>query len=770
MLVTFCVSDPTVFRQYGYADPDELFLARPLSEDSARDAYGSLSWREVSAWRQRDLGFGFTAIAVGEPTYFIRPLRREFRTAGIDRTFFELLRESTLYGGFSSEHFMWRPAPESGRVFQPVLISYRLWQLWLNSDRSVIGTSIEFGNREGLRTGVVIAGVLRREFVFPVESVAPDILTPITAAGERSQRYVVVVRLPEEISASHASQQLAVAAREARTGPTRRLGTGKDAMGFEVAPLHAHLGATRRFQFLTAVGCAIGLFLLTSLNAAALTTARLGRRSHELAIRLALGATSTRLTTAQLTEVGILCAVAVVLALVLTPGAIRVVGAVLPDAAETLRTPHVNIGRVIVAAAIAVVVAVPLIGLLPAIGVITSTKCGTGLWSSLNERLMRPYVMRAIIAGEVALAFVLVMAGSLTIGTIANLWNLDTGYRRERMLVLELYADQYSTSLEAAGRLQELTTSFKKVPGVVDLALASIQPMFAQKTPAYSVVKPVGAEAMASGVASRRVTSNYFRMLSIELRRGRWPTDEEWQPRTPSALVSEAAASRLWPTEGAVGRFLEDSAGGQPIPIVGVVADVKYGGLEAEPLADIYLPGVIDSSTTGVYAIVTTGEANVLPVLMAMAARSDVIAHQASSFNQALFRLMQPRVVVATLFGVFGLVAWCVSMIGCISLVAILVTERAGEMTIRSVLGASRVRLLGASIRVPMEGVVVGLAIGTAMVASASRALQSLLFGVHVLQPSYWFAVAGTQAICVLLAAVAVWYRRPTELRTLLHF
>jgi hypothetical protein len=153
-----------------------------------------------------------------------------------------------------------------------------------------------------------------------------------------------------------------------------------------------------------------------------------------------------------------------------------------------------------------------------------------------------------------------------------------------------------------------------------------------------------------------------------------------------------------------------------------------------------------------------------------MAARSDVIAHQASSFNQALFRLMQPRVVVATLFGVFGLVAWCVSMIGCISLVAILVTERAGEMTIRSVLGASRVRLLGASIRVPMEGVVVGLAIGTAMVASASRALQSLLFGVHVLQPSYWFAVAGTQAICVLLAAVAVWYRRPTELRTLLHF
>ena len=752
--VAFAVVDGVLFKPLPFLRPGELYLLRADASAAPRVEPPAVSWRDVHAWTQAAPDLALTVIS-----------HRDGFGAAIDERFFEITGSPPLLGGFAPADFDWlAEAQGSGARITPVMLTYGYWLREFGGDPGVVGRTIIRTSRAEFVSGIRIAGVLSRDFTFPLDlsRAQPEMLSPIPRevreSAVRDSHVLVRVDARDQVAAlGDRLRAASVNLPEPVPPPGHRRAELMQRIPFDevrLVPLASHLARRQRAAFSLVLAAAGLLLLLACVNLAGLVAARNIERRRELAVRVALGASRWVLARGLLAELATPAVVATGLALLIAQPLLVWTVDLLPATLTLLKAPAIDY-RVYTVALLLSVATTTLVAIWPArlAGRLGAESAFAGAEATATRPVRR--LTRPLVATQVAAGFVLLTAGGLTASSLAAAWWNEAGFHRDRLLVLELFVNQSANQAETVEKLAAVPAIVSSVRGVEAVAVSTIQPFFAQRGMAWTTVIPPGWTGELTGVSSRQVSANYFEVMGLELVDGRWPAPGEWNdPR--AAIVSERAARLLWPDRSAIGRQLvaRSARSAVPMTVIGVVADARYVALDTDPVGDIYLPFVPERGRYGAFFHVrTTGHADdVLRQVVAALAGRGYLLEQASTHSDALFASVKHRALPAWLFGSLGIGAVIVLGTGIFGLLAMSAAQRTREVGIRLALGATRARVVRLLVREQLPGIALGLSIGALVSTWAVRLIESQLYNVSAYDLRVWTSVA---SILIAVAALA---------------
>jgi putative ABC transport system permease protein len=657
--------------------------------------------------------------------------------------------------------------PMRGRDFQGddgrdgtepvVIVTNDFWQQRFAGDPTLLGRSLSMNGVSRRVIGILPPGVTFAR----AEAFTPLYINPDSLEGRSTNYLSGVARLAPNISVDQAQRELnaltrALAARYPNVYPPSA------EFGAAVISMRDAIVGDIRPALLILLG-AVGLVLLIACaNVANLLLARGEARQREIAVRLALGADRWRIVRQLLTESTVLAFVGGAAGLVLAWVGTKTLLNVNPDAIPRLEFVHMDATVGLVTLAIALTTGV-VFGLAPALQLArpelhSSLKEGTrgGSVGGGQQRLGR-----ALVAGEIALAVVVVIGAALLVRSFWTLRNVDPGFDPNKVLAVDL-------SVPSARYDPNATTEFYRrlvervgaLPGVVVAAATSDLPPVANGSNWDIEIfgRPRAPGTVAPSPNVRVVTTDYFKALSIATSKGRVFGGQDAATSAPVAVINDATARATWPSGDAVGHQVRFSPKEPWITIVGVVRDVRSNGLGEPAPMEIYLlheqmPAITESTAQTMYVIMrTAGD----PLLLATPARRAVrdldpllaITNIRTMTNMIDLSVAQPRFTML-LLGVFGGVALTLAIVGIYGIMAHAVKRRTREIGIRMALGARPADVLRIVVGQGMRLALVGLAVGVASAFAATRLMEKLLFGVTPTDPLTFVGSA------LLLGAVA---------------
>ena len=658
--------------------------------------------------------------------------------------------------------------PTVGRAFEPqdfvtgsahvVVISTDSWRRRFGSDPHIVGRRIIIEKEPATIIGVMPANA---GYPFGREMWSPRPFFD----EERNQRgngaHQVIARLAPGVSVDRASAEMrAIAARLAREFPTEN-----GSIDVSVVPIADRiLGATRP-ALLLLLG-AVGLVLLIACgNVANLMLARMTRRGRELAIRTALGAGHARLVRQLLAEslvLGLVSAVAGVGFAYASMGAIR---ALSPASLPRVDEMQVDARAALFALALGVVSTV-LFGLTPALraarlnvreGLSGGERGATG---DVRSRTLRD----ALVVAEVALAVVLLVGAGLLVRSFTTLVRIDRGYRSDHVLAATVFIWQWNPTPERrASFVARAVERLAALPGVRAAGATSSPPVGERIGPEQGTFAIVGRpapsrdESLTAHVAV--VTPGALQALGVPWRAGRAFTGGDDASAPPVALINEEMARRYWPGESPIGKRLTLRFTSAPIErtVVGVVGNVRHGGLENAPRPSIFVPHA--QSPTGSLTLVvrTTGDpAAALSSVRAALASLDrnIPIARASSLDALLEDSLKPRRFSLVLLATFSLTALALAVIGVYGVVSHNTAERWREFGVRIALGARGGDILRLVIVRGARSALIGVAVGVIAAAGLTNLLRGMLFAITSLD---WVTFVGVSVLMLVTALVACW-------------
>jgi putative ABC transport system permease protein len=547
-----------------------------------------------------------------------------------------------------------------------------------------------------------------------------------------------------------------------------------------VTPLrNSMIGGDVRMTSMLLLGV-VGLVLaLCCANVANLVLARGTARARELAVRAALGAGRRRIVAQLLTESMVLA----VLGGVVGSG----VGVVLVDASRAfipsnLLPPAVVLGFGGRVAAFSIVTALVVGGLLGLVSAwrVTGVSVTEALAGDSRMATGRSGWLRsAIVAGEVAVAVVVLCGAGLLLRTWLVLDGFDSGYRapRERLLVANISASRYPTRESVLQFYDAVDREVGRLTGVRSVGLATTLPLGGSQIGRLGF-DIVGAPPPPEGVRPQSdvqiVNTAYFEALDLSIVAGRAFTDDDRTGTTPVCIVNEAFARRHFPGRNPVGErirlALNDVAERE---IVGVAQQIKGRPDELEEFVQLYVP-LRQNPWSGLHLIVRVKEGDATAVAPAVrAAVAEVDPGQAVTNVTTLEGVADAATeryrFRAVLVGAFGSVALLLAMVGVFGVLAYSVQQRTRELGVRIALGATPgnvTRLVLSSVgRVVALGTVLGMLAATGL----GQALSSFLFGVQPLDP-VTFVFVGLLLALTAIIACALPARRATRVDPVVAF
>lgn len=660
--------------------------------------------------------------------------------------------------------------PSAGRTFTPeedkpgnppkVLVSHKFWQSQFGSDASVVGRTVTLDGR-----GYTLAGVLPAGF-----RLAPttDFWMPISQYGDDLTSHLhhpcnVVARLKPGVSLGQAQAELVTLNRqEEQAFPD----THKN-WGVLVTAMEDPSAAKMRVALLVLFG-AVGLVLMVACaNIVNLLLARHAARQKEIALRVALGASRSRLLGQLLTESVVLSLMGGMLGVVLASGGLRLLEAFMPADLASLKETGLN-GWVL-AFTLAVSLLTGLVcGLIPAVQSLKQDlqsilKEGTRAAGAAGGQKIRSL----LVVSEIALALIPLVGAGLLIRSFHRLLEVNPGFQREHILAMEVDQPQLplgellklttEQQLELARRLsrqfEELVQRIQELPQTKAVGGITVMPLGTVIRSATRFViegQPLPASGARPIAETRGVSPGYFAAMGIPLRMGR-PLDSH-DYATQNIMVNETMAKKFWPGGAAVGKRI-NMCSLDPTPcwsdIVGVVGDVHQYGLEAAPTMDVYYTGGWTP-----YILIRT-ESN--PRDIAMSAIGKVhkfdptlpVTH-VMTLDALLSDSVSPRRFSTFLLGMFAGLALALAAMGIYGVMSYVVSLRTNEIGIRMALGARPADIwrlvIGRGAQLALAGVAIGLLGSFAL----TKLISSLLYGVRPTDPITFAGVA------LLLLSVAL--------------
>jgi predicted permease len=379
----------------------------------------------------------------------------------------------------------------------------------------------------------------------------------------------------------------------------------------------------------------------------------------------------------------------------------------------------------------------------------------------------------ALVVGEFAIAVTVLIGAGLVVNSLLRLQEVSAGVRSAGVLTAQITAPEarYPQPEQAEAFFDDVTRRVSALPGVTAVAISMAVPpdRLVMRNPFTPEGKVYAPGEVAPAAEELMVTPGYFAALGIPVLRGRAFSESDREGAPLVAMVNETFARRHFAGRDAVGRWLQT---GDPDPasdrvtIVGVVPDVKYQGLDAEPDPTIYVPYRQNRWWRSMYLVVrTSGDpAGTVPAIRAAVAAvdPDVPLREARTMDELLRASVSEPRFRAVLLGGFGLVALVLAGAGIYGVLSYSVSQRRREVGVQLALGASRgaiVRMIvGDGMRLAAAGVVLGVGLALA----STRLLASVLFEVSPADP----VTFGLMAIClggVGLAACIIPARRASR-------
>ena len=666
-------------------------------------------------------------------------------------------------------------AEQPGNRYQAIL-SYATWRDRFGSDANIVGRTVTLNGR-----AVTIKGVMPESFNFPppvtfgeeMLTAEPDIFVPYTIDLPNNQRgshgSFAVGRLAPDASLESANAELrAIAQQVGKENPR-----SNSDVGMHVMPLHGQSVTTIRQSLLVILSAVAAVLLIACASVANLLLARATARKREVAMRTALGASRGRLVRLMLAESLLLGAAGGILGLVLAQWIAQGLVAINPIELPSMFDVRLD-ARVFGFTAAATLVSVLVFGLVPALqgsraDVRSVLQSGTRVLGTRSELRMK----NLLVAAQVAVAIVLLVAAALTIRTFERLWSVAPGISADRVFVtsLNLPEARYPDAAAQATFQTRLLERLASVPGTRAAAVSNGIPFTPDRNAGdYRVEgQPPRRDNEYQIGARQTVSPGYFAAFQIPLREGRLFNDADTQSAPRVAIVSQALADRHWPGQSAVGRKLtfQTGADGDPVwmRIVGVVADVRNRGFQ-EPVEPLIYLAAAQAPGGAMWVIARSDRpATSIPSDLRAAVAAvdrDIPIDDVQSMSAVMGETVRKPKFTATLLAAFGLAALLIAAVGLYGVMSFDVARQTRDIGVRMALGATpglvRQRVVSRALMLTAAG----LAVGFAGALGAGRAMKSLLFGVTPTDiPA--FAMAG--GAMALVAVIASWLpaRRATK-------
>jgi putative ABC transport system permease protein len=749
----FSVVNSVVLRPMSSSGSDRLALIfeTDLKDGIKREGVSApnfLDWKEQAhsfdEMSLLEVGTG-TVTGEGEPEQ-VTGLR-------VTTNFLSMLGARTILGR------TFTAAEGSGKARYPVaVVTYGYWKRRFGADPNAIGR-IFIMNSEPY----TLIGVLAPTFWHPLPA---DLYVPWPVAELRAKEradhsFGVIARLKPGVTLAQAQAELSSIARRIDSETPRLAGWDVAVVGMKEA-----LFENIRPALLLMLGAVGLLLLLACVNVSSLLLARVTGQRKEMAIRAALGAGRGRLVRQILGESLLLSLIGGGLGIFVAVWSVGILGAILPgtlpmtEAGVEIVRPTINVdARALVFALLISTGAALIFGLIPALYVAASNvseslKAG-GRTSSPSAG--RTQLWRFLVAGEIALATMLLIGAGLAMRSFVNLQHVNSGIRPDHVLTfrMRLPTDNlYKTASEQSGFYRRVLDKVDQLPGIQSAGLVDVLPLGQQNDREYFTIENRPAPPGQSFAADfRRVSPRYFNTMGIALLKGRLLSDRDTHDAPPVILIDETLAQQYWPNQNPIGRRMR--LWGTFREVVGIVSQVHHYGLEKQPVPTIYADFEQMSNKQMALAVRTTldTDAVVKEVKQAVwSVDSGQPVFQIRSMDDYMSLANTAPRISTLLLAIFAGISMLLAALGIHGVVSYGVAERTREFGIRMALGSTPGQLKAQVVVSGLKTALIGLAAGLAGAGALAFALRALLYGVTPLDPT---VMAGVATLLLLVALIA---------------
>ena len=651
--------------------------------------------------------------------------------------------------------------PLAGRAFSPAeeqlgaapvaMISQALWHRRFADDPGVVGRPIVLNGGAFTVVGVAPPALAL---------IAPgDVWTPmaIDPAKERRLSHLITAigRLRPGVSLEQAQAGMDLVSRRVGEQYPEVKDWGIRLVTFPDFIVPAQV----RSALLILLGAVLAVLLIAVANIANLLLARSLAREREAAIRAALGASRGRILAQLLLESSMLAALGGVLGIAAAWVTVRWATAALPPNLLPVQDFGMEGGVLAFAVALSLLCGL-LFGFAPAwqiAGSPVASMLRAGDRAAVGER--RRWLKRALGTAEIGLAAALLVVAGLLVQSARRLGAVDLGFDPAHLLTFQINLPEARdpSSARPFAFYRDLVPALAAIPGATGAAVSSSVPMGAGNYTA-TPVRPVGASAMGADEALtvdwRLASPDYFRVMRIELLRGRAFTDGDDGKSAPVMIVSRSMAERFWGTDDVLGRTVHRVGDGKELTVVGVVADARLTAL-GQIAPAMYYPSATRLWPLMDVVVRTTGEPE--SVVAAVRERVKTLDPTLPLTNVRPMAFWvaasgaQPR-LDAGLLTVLSALALAIAALGVYGVLAHSVAQRTREIGLRMALGASQARVVRLFLSEGMAMGAVGIALGLATALAAGRVLSGLVFGVTAHDTATLAAVALGLAVVTVLA------------------
>jgi putative ABC transport system permease protein len=731
-----------------YHDPDRLVW---ITEQQRSGIGGAIAEPDMVSWRERGRPFEAVAgYAFNEYTLTATADSVRLQGALVSANFLSLLGVAPQIGRDLS------PADDRPGSPPVALLSDTLWRERFSADPRVVGTTLNLD-----KTAYTIVGVLPPGFRFPEMANAPQVLLALRSSGSSAfpvegpsamLQVIARIRPRDSLASIQADLQSFQRARlSVYPAPFAHAAEGRK---LEVVPLQRHLAGDSRKPLIVLLMAVGFVLLIACANVANLQLVRAAARRHEIALRAALGATRMRLARQSLIESMLLSALAACVGLEIGDLAIDAIrrwrSPALPWLASVGLDPYVFGFTLIVAVVTAV-----LFGAAPAIIGSRANLIDAMKISTLSGRRHQGPLRNGLLAGEVAMALVLLIASGLLVRSFLDIMRIDPGYDAHNVLTasVQLPLEEFTGPAGVSNDYRPILAfasqalpELRALPSVRYAALAQRLPI--QQNHSSLTLAWLGPALPPRGTWLKLrtplvgVTPDFFRAMGTPIVRGRTFNDGDDERSFGVAIVNRAFARQFFSGD-ALGKQFHSMASehcatcapGKPtgLLVVGIVADVHQQGVEHPAEPEIYVPFAQAPRANFHVVLATNGN----PGALSAPLRSTIfaISHQApvydiATLEQRLSESLAQRRLTMFLLSAFATLALLLAAVGVYGVISYAVVQRTQEIGIRVALGGTRRTVLRLVLAQQARLILLGSAVGLAPAFALSSVMSSLLYGV----------------------------------------
>jgi putative ABC transport system permease protein len=667
------------------------------------------------------------------------------------------------------------PANDDPGAETTLVLSSSFWKTAFGGDPHVVGREVQLNGSKAQIVGVMPPGF---EFppgtAEPMDAWSPLQLTPQQMNSPGGHFLSLLAHLKPGVTVASAAQEVTSIARELGQADS----PGHHAISTKNHPLtiygfHDEIIGKVRTAMLMLLGAVAFFLLIACVNVANLLLTRSDSRRREIGVRKAIGAGGSQLLSQFAVEGLMLSGTGALFGVILAWAGVKFIVATNAGTIPRIREAGLDLRVLYFSVAVAVVTGLvfcmaPMIQALrlPANDVLKAAGGRSGGSRRSNQ------FRSALVVSEISLALVLLIGSGLLVRAFWKIQAVDPGFRADHLLTARISPN--GPAFNDQGHVRqfwaEVSAKLKNTPGLVSATMASGLPPQRQENDNTTLIEGYAKDSTGLGQVVayyQTVGENFFETIGAKLLAGRYFDRRDGFGAAPVVMVNQAMANAFWPGQSPVGKRLQGGGSMEYRTVIGVVADIRNGGMSQPAATELFFPAAqLRNATQGSYAIVrTSGNPE-----LASAAIQSAIASIDSTVPVSRIRTMtdvmagtesQPR-FLALMLTIFSTLSLVLAGFGIYGVIAYSVAQRTSEFGVRMALGAQRGDVLGNVLGQGMVLAITGAVLGCVGASLVTRILEGFLFEVSRFDAVTFVSMA---AALIVVSLFATWLpaRRATS-------